>query len=436
MDLKHLYEIECSTFTGDIDNDEEIMNKLNRFIDGVDDEELLTFLIKIKRELEDEDANLRQKNAFLQAFCVKLKSMLPLDGEDMVLTLKREEKCEDILTKLEMYESGKTSPSDRERYMRTFKNWARKNHPDKGGDTELFKRVNNCIDELVRKEYDEPKPEPQKVVPSSEKIDEEIDEFNNFIEEKVLPHDDTLDYHSNGTMVFTDKAKIKERQYKHRPTGILSGKYNVADVAQNKKYTIEDTIRYIQDVEYKGQDLCRIELTSDGFAKITHTNGHTDLLEIDTMKLAVADYVHDIKLCKSVSRQQIEKYADEFVLFDEYAAEYDPSDHSLIFYTRYENKYYKKTRKVPLPQEMSKHDNQFMKHYKEFDLLRPHDFDKWISERFSTYRPQIEYIDVDQNDEYFVLVFVDGGMERFRFRENYTPFLPVQYTRYTFNYKI
>jgi hypothetical protein len=42
------------------------------------------------------------------------------------------------------------SISDREQLKREFRKWALKNHPDKGGNSELFKTVNSCKEEILK----------------------------------------------------------------------------------------------------------------------------------------------------------------------------------------------------------------------------------------------------------------------------------------------
>jgi len=74
----------------------------------------------------------------------------------------------------------------------SFKEWSRQNHPDKGGDTEIFQKVSNCVDELLKKKKEgkDDDEEEEKDDEEGQEEDEEGQEEDEEDEEYVAEEDE------------------------------------------------------------------------------------------------------------------------------------------------------------------------------------------------------------------------------------------------------
>lgn len=98
---------------------------------------------KAKREVEArEDAKGREEDAKMAAFNEKQKQQRAKELEDLRKMEERRRKsisdrCEDILET-----NGITGTADEKK--KAYRRFALKNHPDKGGDTATFQKVDGC----------------------------------------------------------------------------------------------------------------------------------------------------------------------------------------------------------------------------------------------------------------------------------------------------
>ena len=255
---------------------------------------------------------------------------------------------------------------------------------------------------------------------------------------ELLFNDFYIDYYKDsGDVIFQDQQMSYRRVAKQRLEKNLPLKkgWNVKDFPA-KKFTYLDTLRYIEVELYRGVAICHVQLEDDGWARITHLNGFTDLIRIPkNMPAPAKSYSHNIKMCEMLSKQQITKFSEQNRLFDEYQSIYNPTNHSITYYTQFSCKYYGMTRVIYLPNTIKNNKEMVNMHYKAFDMaeLPRIDFDEWIAKRFSGYVPQIQSIEVDGRDKYFVIYYENGAKEYFLYDRSYVNFIPKKYIKYNFS---